>query len=207
MLDARLRRMMDPVLDWVGNGLARLGMSANAITVSGFVLGMGAWAALALGHYPLALALILANRLADGLDGAVARRRGLTDLGGYLDIVLDFLFYAGVPFFFAVGQPDVAPVGGVPRVQLCRNRHLVPGLRHHRRQTRADDRGARPEIDLLPGRPDRGGRDHRVVRADVPGARVVCRAGVVIRRFVLVDHTDAHRRRSGGVSGKIPISQ
>src|SRR5262245_47627382 len=44
----------------------------------------------------------------DGLDGAVARRRGPTDLGGYLDIVLDFLFYAGVPFFFAVGRPEEA---------------------------------------------------------------------------------------------------
>src|SRR5262245_40879495 len=44
----------------------------------------------------------------DGLDGAVARRRGPTDLGGYLDIVLDFFFYAGVPFFFAVGRPEEA---------------------------------------------------------------------------------------------------
>jgi phosphatidylglycerophosphate synthase len=69
---------------------------------------VAAWAALAAALYPLALGLILANRLADGLDGAVARRRGLTDLGGYLDIVLDFFFYAGVPFFFAVGRPDAA---------------------------------------------------------------------------------------------------
>jgi phosphatidylglycerophosphate synthase len=53
-------------------------------------------------------ALIAANRIADGLDGAVARRNGISDLCGYLDIVLDFLFYAGVPFFFAVGRPAVA---------------------------------------------------------------------------------------------------
>ena len=46
--------------------------------------------------------------LADGLDGALARRLGPTDLGGYLDIVLDFFFYAGVPFFFAVGRPEFA---------------------------------------------------------------------------------------------------
>src|SRR5262245_33342796 len=44
----------------------------------------------------------------DGLDGAVARHRGPTDLGGYLDVLLDFLFYAGVPFFFAIGRPDDA---------------------------------------------------------------------------------------------------
>jgi len=48
------------------------------------------------------------NRLADGLDGALARRRGVTDLGGYLDIVLDLIFYAGFVFFFAFGRPDQA---------------------------------------------------------------------------------------------------
>ena len=47
-------------------------------------------------------------RLADGLDGAIARHAGITDLGGYLDIVLDFLFYSGVVFGFAVGRPDQA---------------------------------------------------------------------------------------------------
>jgi hypothetical protein len=38
-----------------------------------------------------ALAAILLNRLLDGLDGALARRRGLSDAGGFLDISLDFL--------------------------------------------------------------------------------------------------------------------
>ena len=108
MLDARLRRLVDPALDRVGAALARLGLGANTVTVLGFLLGAGAWAALAFTLYPLALGLILANRVMDGLDGAVARQRGTTDLGGYLDIVLDFFFYAGVPFFFAVGRPASA---------------------------------------------------------------------------------------------------
>src|SRR3984957_19018118 len=69
---------------------------------------MGAWAALAFQNYGLALVLIAANRIADGLDGPLARRLGPTDLGGYLDIVLDFFFYAGVPFFFAIGRPETA---------------------------------------------------------------------------------------------------
>ncbi len=59
-------------------------------------------------QYYLAFGLIAANRVADGLDGALARRLGPTDLGGYLDIALDFFFYAGVPFFFAVGRPEFA---------------------------------------------------------------------------------------------------
>jgi phosphatidylglycerophosphate synthase len=108
VFDVRIRKVIDPFLNGVGAALARLGLSANAITIAGFLVGAGAWLALALASYLLALALILLNRLADGLDGAVARRQGMTDLGGYLDIVLDFLFYSGVPFFFAVGRPGEA---------------------------------------------------------------------------------------------------
>lgn len=108
MLDTQIRRIIDPALDRLGALLARWGLGANAVTVAGFVLGVGAWGALAARADGVALALVLGNRLADGLDGAVARRNGLTDLGGYLDIVLDFLFYAGVPFFFAVGRPEAA---------------------------------------------------------------------------------------------------
>lgn len=103
--------MIDPVLDRMGKALAGWGTGANAVTVAGFLVGVGAWGALAMRAYPLALALILVNRLADGLDGAVARRTGMTDLGGYLDIVCDFIFYAGVPFFFVVGQPEAALAG------------------------------------------------------------------------------------------------
>jgi len=108
MLDARLRKLIDPPLDAVGRRLAGLGVTANSVTWTGFLVGCGAWALLALESYWLALALILLNRLADGLDGAVARHGRISDLGGYLDIVLDFLFYSGVVFFFAVGQPAEA---------------------------------------------------------------------------------------------------
>jgi phosphatidylglycerophosphate synthase len=108
MLDDRLRKLIDPPLERTGRWLAQLGVTANAITWTGFFVGMGAWVLLALGSYGWALTLILLNRLADGLDGAVARHGRITDLGGYLDIVLDFLFYAGVVFFFALGRPQEA---------------------------------------------------------------------------------------------------
>ncbi|HEV3436268.1 MAG TPA: CDP-alcohol phosphatidyltransferase family protein [Gemmata sp.] len=108
MLDGQIRRWIDPPLDRLGIVLERLGLSANAVTVGGFLVGMGAWAALAFQSYVTALILIVANRIADGLDGPLARRLGPTDLGGYLDIVLDFLFYAGVPFFFGLGRPEFA---------------------------------------------------------------------------------------------------
>ena len=105
MLDARLRRLIDPPLDGVAAPLARRGLSANAVTVLGFVIGLGAAAAIAERAFLAGLGLLLLNRLLDGLDGAIARRRGLSDLGGFLDIVLDFLIYSAVPFAFALADP------------------------------------------------------------------------------------------------------
>ena len=108
MLDAPLRRVIDRPLDTVGRRLAAAGVPADAVTLAGFAVGLLAIPLLAGELYGAALAAILANRLADGLDGAVARRRGATDLGGYLDIVCDFLFYAGVVFGFALARPENA---------------------------------------------------------------------------------------------------
>jgi phosphatidylglycerophosphate synthase len=66
------------------------------------VLGLAGAAAIAFGHIGWGLGLILANRVADGLDGAVARVRGPSDLGGYFDIVADFAFYVSIPLGFGV---------------------------------------------------------------------------------------------------------
>lgn len=107
MLDARLRRLIDPPLDRLGVSLAARGVSANAVTATGFAIGLGAAAAIAAQAYLLGLALLLLNRLFDGLDGAIARQRGLSDLGGFLDIVLDFLIYSAVPLAFALADPAV----------------------------------------------------------------------------------------------------
>ncbi|MFN5901576.1 MAG: CDP-alcohol phosphatidyltransferase family protein [Novosphingobium sp.] len=106
MLDARLRPLIDPPLNILGRGLARLGIGANAVTLAGLLPAVGAAWALAERQFLLALGLILANRLLDGLDGAVARARGLTDFGGFLDIVADFVFYVAVPIGFALAAPD-----------------------------------------------------------------------------------------------------
>jgi len=106
MLDAPLRKVIDPPLSSMAGQLVRMGISANVVTVVGFLPGLGAAAAIALGELWVALALVLVNRLADGLDGAIARQTRTTDLGGYLDIVGDFIFYGAVPFGFAILAPE-----------------------------------------------------------------------------------------------------
>jgi phosphatidylglycerophosphate synthase len=108
MLDPLARRLIDPPLGAAARHLVRIGLSANAVTVAGFVVGLGAAVAIAGEHYLLGLPLFALNRLADGLDGAVARSVGKTDLGGYLDIVLDFLVYAAIVLGFAAARPENA---------------------------------------------------------------------------------------------------
>jgi phosphatidylglycerophosphate synthase len=105
MLDGWARRKLNPVLDAVAGRLADAGVSANAITVAACLVGLAAASAIAFGLFLSGLLLLLASRLGDGLDGAVAKRRGKSDLGGYLDIVLDFVFYGAVPLGFALADP------------------------------------------------------------------------------------------------------
>lgn len=108
MLDPLMVRLIAPPINRIGHALARSGVRANSITVAGFVIGLCALPALALGQYLMALVFILLNRVADGLDGAVARASHKTDFGAYLDIVLDFIFYAAVVFGFALAAPENA---------------------------------------------------------------------------------------------------
>jgi phosphatidylglycerophosphate synthase len=105
VIDAALRPWIDRALGPMAGSLARNGVTADHVTVAGFIVGMAAAGAAALGDFKIALALIVLNRLADGLDGAVARATRATDRGGYLDIVLDFVFYASIPLAFAVHDP------------------------------------------------------------------------------------------------------
>ncbi len=114
MLDAKLRPLIDPPLNWAGRVLAGVGVTANGLTFTGLALGLGGAVAIALGHIGWGLALIIANRLADGLDGAVARVRGPSDLGGYFDIVADFAFYVSIPIGFGV----LAAENAVPALVL-----------------------------------------------------------------------------------------
>ena len=107
MLDPLMRRLIDPPLNKAAGYWPSV-ITANQITIIGFGLGVISVAAVAHGAFTLALALLLINRLGDGLDGAVARASGQTDFGGYLDLVVDFIFYSAMPLAFAIANPDHA---------------------------------------------------------------------------------------------------
>ncbi|MEC9342779.1 MAG: CDP-alcohol phosphatidyltransferase family protein [Pseudomonadota bacterium] len=112
MLDGRMRMIIGPALDRTGRALARAGFSADAVTLAGFALALAAAGAIWAQHYLAGLALVLASRLADGLDGAVARATHKTDFGGFLDIVLDFAFYGAVSLGFVLADPQANAIAG-----------------------------------------------------------------------------------------------
>jgi phosphatidylglycerophosphate synthase len=105
MIDARLAPLQKAVLGLPARWLAARGVLADHVSLAGFGLGVLAVPALAFGAFGLALALLAANRIADGLDGAIARATVPTDRGAFLDIGLDFVFYAIFPLGFALADP------------------------------------------------------------------------------------------------------
>jgi len=106
MLDRYVLALLRPALHAGARSLARAGLHADHVTWAGFGLGVAAAAVIARQHYLAGLVLLLASRVLDGLDGALARLTQPTDRGAFLDITLDFLFYASIPLAFAVADPS-----------------------------------------------------------------------------------------------------
>ncbi|MCT4369809.1 CDP-alcohol phosphatidyltransferase family protein [Yangia mangrovi] len=106
MIDAYLLPLQRRLLHPVAHALHSRGIKADWVTLAGFACGLAGAGAAACGAFGLALAGLAANRLADGLDGEIARRAGPTDRGAFLDIALDFLFYALFPLGFALADPQ-----------------------------------------------------------------------------------------------------
>ena len=105
MLDRSIRKLVDVPLDGIAKILGFFSINPNVITVFGFVLGLVGVGFTMFSFYWVGLAFVLCNRLLDGLDGAIAREQEKSSaVGGYLDIVLDFIFYSAVPLGFGLAN-------------------------------------------------------------------------------------------------------
>lgn len=106
MFDRQMLALSKPAVDSIARWLHALGITANQISIGGFLIGMLAAVLIAHGEISWAIVPLLLNRLCDGLDGAVARLGKASDRGAFLDITLDFFFYAAVPLAFAFCDPE-----------------------------------------------------------------------------------------------------
>ncbi len=105
MFDARATALLRPAIEAVARRLHNIGLHADQLTLAGFCVGIFAAYLITLSAYSMAILAIIFSRLLDALDGAVARQSSPTDAGGFLDISLDFLFYASIPLAFAWVNP------------------------------------------------------------------------------------------------------
>jgi phosphatidylglycerophosphate synthase len=105
MLDRMMLALTKPAVDRLARSAHAAGLSANQISLVGFGFGLTAAFAISQDHFTLAIIPLLLNRMMDGLDGAVARLGATSDRGAFLDVTLDFLFYAAVPLAFAFSDP------------------------------------------------------------------------------------------------------
>ena len=106
MLDRIALKLVKPALESAAARLSARGITADLVTLAGFALGMLAAVLVASGHSLIAILPLLANRALDGVDGALARLSPSSERGAFLDISLDFVFYAAVPLAFGIAAPE-----------------------------------------------------------------------------------------------------
>lgn len=116
LLSTRVKETGRAVLAPVVRLAVRLHLTANTVTVIGFLIVLGASALVAAGELFAGAAILTAGSLLDAVDGALARATGgTTRFGGFLDSTLDraaeAILYGGVAAYYLlhVDEP-AAPV-------------------------------------------------------------------------------------------------
>jgi len=105
VFDSSIRRSIGGTLDRFSKIIDFPVVTPDRLTTLGFALGLAGSIATWNHQWTSALILWLVSRLADGLDGSLARRRvksagvPLSFAGGYLDVMADFTIYS----LFVVG--------------------------------------------------------------------------------------------------------
>jgi len=103
MMDKALRIPKERVLQPLTKPLAHV--SPTTLTFIGLGVGLAAAVAAAFTQPYLALSLWIVNRIIDGLDGELARAtQTQSDLGGYLDLMVDLTIYAAIPVGLTIAQ-------------------------------------------------------------------------------------------------------
>lgn len=112
MLDAPLRKLTDPIFARTADALAWRNVRPSRLVVLGFLLSLAAFPAIVLGHYIAGLVMIALGRSVDGLGAAVKRQTRASDLGDFLDVSLEYIYCAAIPFAFALADPARALAAG-----------------------------------------------------------------------------------------------
>ena len=105
MFDRQIQKYTQKPLQYIAKLFLKF-ISPNHMTLIGFSFGVLMCLSIIIDQYLIAIIFLFLNRLSDGLDGTMARLQTPTPLGGYLDIVLDFLIYGGFVLSFGVTEQN-----------------------------------------------------------------------------------------------------
>ena len=105
MFDRQIQKYTQKPLQYIAKLFLKF-ISANHMTLIGFGFGVLMCLSIIIDQYLIAIIFLFFNRLSDGLDGVMARLQTPTPLGGYLDIVLDFLIYGGFVLSFGITEQN-----------------------------------------------------------------------------------------------------
>ena len=107
MFDRQIQKFTQKPLKYIAKLFLKF-ISPNQMTFIGFSFGVLMCLFIIIDQYLFATIFLFLNRLSDGLDGTMARLKTPTPLGGYLDIVLDFLIYGGFVLSFGITEQNNA---------------------------------------------------------------------------------------------------
>lgn len=115
MLDGNFRTPIEKMMEPVGQGLRRAGVSADVITATGLVMSIGTGVAIATGHLALGLLFIVLTGVPDLLDGAVAKAGGSAGpRGAFFDSVsdrfTDAVMFGAVAWYFTTTSDGPLPL-------------------------------------------------------------------------------------------------
>ena len=105
MFDRQIQKLTQRPLQYIAKLFLKF-ISPNHMTFIGFSFGVLMCFFIIIDQYFIAMIFLFLNRLSDGLDGTMARLQTPTPLGGYLDIVLDFLIYGGFVLSFGITEQN-----------------------------------------------------------------------------------------------------
>ena len=105
MFDRQIQKLTQRPLQYIAKLFLKF-ISPNYMTFIGFSFGVLMCFFIIIDQYLIAMIFLFLNRLSDGLDGTMARLQTPTPLGGYLDIVLDFLIYGGFVLSFGITEQN-----------------------------------------------------------------------------------------------------
>jgi len=105
MFDRQIQNFTQKPLKYIAKLFIKF-ISPNQMTLIGFGFGILMCISIVIDQYLIGILFLFLNRLCDGLDGAMARLTAPTPLGGYLDIVLDFLVYGGFVLSFGLTEQN-----------------------------------------------------------------------------------------------------